>query len=191
MYSQHRIPRPAQTRRRNVASTNTPLHNGRNIFQFGSIRPTALLLAKALLLPLASALPTSTLWHTAEETPKSPSDPNLYVYLGVGVILVLLGGAFAGLTIALMGQDETYLQVLAASGEGSEKKHAEKVLRLLNKGKHWVLVTLLLSNVITNETLPIVLDRSLGGGWPAVLSSTVLIGELGCDGLCWVGLNEY
>lgn len=40
-----------------------------------------------------------------------------------------------------------------------------------------MLVTLLLSNVITNETLPIVLDRSLGGGWPAVLSSTVLIGE--------------
>jgi metal transporter CNNM len=146
----------------------------------GSIRPTTLLLAKALLLPLASAAPLSTLWPRTmqEDTPKSPDDPNLYVYLGVGVILVLLGGAFAGLTIALMGQDETYLQVLAASGEGSEKKHAEKVLRLLNKGKHWVLVTLLLSNVITNETLPIVLDRSLGGGWPAVLSSTVLIGEL-------------
>lgn len=39
-----------------------------------------------------------------------------------------------------------------------------------------MLVTLLLSNVITNETLPIVLDRSLGGGWPAILGSTVLIG---------------
>jgi len=52
------------------------------------------------------------------------------------------------------------------------------VLNLLKKGKHWVLVTLLLSNVITNETLPIVLDRSLGGGWPAVLGSTVLIGTV-------------
>ena len=51
------------------------------------------------------------------------------------------------------------------------------MLRLLERGKHWVLVTLLLGNVITNETLPIVLDRSLGGGWPAVLGSTVLIGE--------------
>lgn len=50
------------------------------------------------------------------------------------------------------------------------------MLRLLKRGKHWVLVTLLLGNVITNETLPIVLDRSLGGGWPAVLGSTVLIG---------------
>jgi metal transporter CNNM len=75
-----------------------------------------------------------------------------------------------------MGQDEIYLQVIASSGEGSERKNAKTVLKLLKRGKHWVLVTLLLSNVITNETLPIVLDRSLGGGWPAVLSSTILIG---------------
>ena len=73
-------------------------------------------------------------------------------------------------------QDEVYLQVIRTSGDASERKHAARVLRLLKKGKHWVLVTLLLSNVITNETLPIVLDRSLGGGWPAVLGSTALIG---------------
>lgn len=75
-----------------------------------------------------------------------------------------------------MGQDDVNLQVIQASGEETEKRHAGSVLRLLKRGKHWVLVTLLLGNVITNETLPIVLDRSLGGGWPAVLSSTVLIG---------------
>jgi hypothetical protein len=75
-----------------------------------------------------------------------------------------------------MGQDGVYLQVIATSGEGKEQKHAQGVYHLLKKGKHWVLVTLLLSNVIVNETLPIVLDRSLGGGWPAVLGSTVLIG---------------
>jgi metal transporter CNNM len=69
-----------------------------------------------------------------------------------------------------------YLQVIQTSGEGAERENAASVLRLLKKGKHWVLVTLLLSNVITNETLPIILDRSLGGGWPAVLGSTVLIG---------------
>lgn len=88
---------------------------------------------------------------------------------------------------SLMGQDEIYLQVIASSGEGSERKNAHSVLRLLKRGKHWVLVTLLLSNVITNETLPIVLDRSLGGGWPAVLSSTVLIvifGEVVPQSIC-------
>ncbi len=78
---------------------------------------------------------------------------------------------------SLMGQDEIYLQVIEQSGEPHEQRNAARVLRLLKKGKHWVLVTLLLSNVITNETLPIVLDRSLGGGWPAVLGSTILIGR--------------
>jgi hypothetical protein len=148
--------------------------------------PAALSIVKLLgvsliNLPLSYAAPLfarsdSPVYTREEPDPKSPDDPQLWVYLSIAIALVLLGGVFAGLTIALMGQDEIYLQVIATSGEGSEKKSAARVLRLLKKGKHWVLVTLLLSNVITNETLPIVLDRSLGGGWPAVLSSTVLIG---------------
>lgn len=75
-----------------------------------------------------------------------------------------------------MGQDELNLQVIATSGEGSERKNASSVLRLLKRGKHWVLVTLLLGNVITNETLPLCLDRALGGGVMAAVSSTVLVG---------------
>ncbi|KAL8950419.1 MAG: hypothetical protein Q9222_003557, partial [Ikaeria aurantiellina] len=122
-----------------------------------------------------------------EEPPMSPTEPTLWIYLAVAIGLVLLGGVFAGLTIALMGQDEIYLQVIRTSGEGAERKHAARVLTLLKRGKHWVLVTLLLGNVITNETLPIVLDRSLGGGWPAVLGSTVLIvifGEIIPQSIC-------
>jgi metal transporter CNNM len=126
--------------------------------------------------PLFSTSDSSHIYQHGEPDPKSPGDAELWIYLSVAITLVLLGGVFAGLTIALMGQDEIYLQVIATSGEGSEKRSAAKVLKLLKNGKHWVLVTLLLSNVITNETLPIVLDRSLGGGWPAVLSSTILIG---------------
>lgn len=102
-------------------------------------------------------------------------------------ILVVLGGVFAGLTIGLMGQDEVFLQVTAETGDEFERKHAKRVLKLLAKGKHWVLVTLLLSNVITNETLPIVLDRLLGGGWPAVVSSTaaiVIFGEIIPQSIC-------
>lgn len=74
-----------------------------------------------------------------------------------------------------MGLDETNLQVMLESGSESEKRNAIRVLDLLNKGKYWVLVTLLLSNVIVNETLPIVLDSIIGGGYLAVLISTALI----------------
>ncbi|KAF1832855.1 DUF21-domain-containing protein [Decorospora gaudefroyi] len=142
--------------------------------------------------PMVSALPmpfdgvVNTLTHGDGEPP-SADDPQKWLLLGIAVALVLAGGVFAGLTIALMGQDEIYLQVLASSGEKHERKNAKKVLKLLERGKHWVLVTLLLSNVITNETLPIVLDRSLGGGWPAVVSSTVLIvifGEVVPQSIC-------
>ncbi|KAG9787997.1 Protein MAM3 [Exophiala dermatitidis] len=158
-------------------------------------RPMVMGLAKVLVvafsqIPFVRAAPLHPLYLLAvPDKPEvhDPSNPSLWIYLTVAAALVLLGGAFAGLTIALMGQDEIYLQVIRDSGEGPERKHAAKVLDLLRKGKHWVLVTLLLSNVITNETLPIVLDRSLGGGWPAVLGSTVLIvifGEIAPQSVC-------
>lgn len=107
--------------------------------------------------------------------------------LFISACLVLAGGVFAGLTLGLMGQDEVYLKVISTSGEVNERKHARKVLSLIGRGKHWVLVTLLLSNVITNETLPIVLDRCLGGGWPAVVTSTasiVIFGEIIPQSIC-------
>lgn len=164
------------------AGTPSPQRHGhQHRGTFSSVRPAVLAAARLLFIPLASAAPLLTRsirpLEDDDDLPKDADDPGLWVYLSVAIFLVLLGGVFAGLTIALMGQDETYLHVISTSGEGSEKRHATRVLKLLKKGKHWVLVTLLLSNVITNETLPIVLDRSLGGGWPAVVSSTVLIGE--------------
>ena len=75
-----------------------------------------------------------------------------------------------------MGQDDIYLQVLSGDKSDSRSNFAKQVYRLLQRGKHWVLVTLLLGNVIVNETLPVVLDRCLGGGVAAVIGSTILIG---------------
>lgn len=46
-----------------------------------------------------------------------------------------------GLTIGLMGLDETNLHVLMASGSPTEQVHAETVYSLLSRGKHWVLGT--------------------------------------------------
>lgn len=131
----------------------------------------------------ASSNETAT---TAHKVPQLTPE-EFYANLLTSVFLVLAGGVFAGLTLGLMGQDEVYLKVIATSGEPNERKLARKVLKLIGRGKHWVLVTLLLSNVITNETLPIVLDRCLGGGWPAVVTSTVSIvifGEIIPQSIC-------
>ena len=83
-------------------------HNG-----FTASRPAIISAVKLLLigiagLPLLRAAPTKhasfSAMDDAEEPPMSPAAPTLWIYLAVAVALVLLGGAFAGLTIALMGQ---------------------------------------------------------------------------------------
>jgi metal transporter CNNM len=86
-----------------------------------------------------------------------------------------------------MGQDQVQLQVIAESGSRKDRDNARKVLDVLHRGRHWVLVSLLLGNVITNEALPIMLDQEVQGGWLAVLASTILIvifGEIIPQSLC-------
>lgn len=139
-----------------------------------------------LLLPkLLYALPLTMTSSSASPEPISRAD--FYFSLALSVFLVLLGGIFAGLTLALMGQDEVNLRVIESSGDRNERRYAKNVLKLLARSKHWVLVTLLLANVITNESLPIVLHKCTGGGVSAVVSSTaaiVVFGEVIPQSLC-------
>lgn len=77
-------------------------------------RTLILALAKVFIraighFPLVQATPIHHLkanfLHTQDEPEAKPADDaSLWLYLGVAAALVLLGGAFAGLTIALMGQ---------------------------------------------------------------------------------------
>ena len=53
----------------------------------------------------AAPLGIASLFSVQEEDEgKTSGGPSLWLYLSVAAALVLLGGAFAGLTIALMGQ---------------------------------------------------------------------------------------
>ncbi|EPQ29481.1 uncharacterized protein PFL1_03236 [Pseudozyma flocculosa PF-1] len=121
-----------------------------------------------------------------DDAPKTDNPVKLTIDILTIAALVVLGGIFAGLTLGLMGLDMVNLQVLSTSGSEKERKHALKVMKLLEKGRHWVLVVLLLGNVIVNETLPIFLS-DFGGGVAAVLSSTLLIvifGEIVPQSIC-------
>ncbi|OLL22117.1 DUF21 domain-containing protein [Neolecta irregularis DAH-3] len=89
-------------------------------------------------------------------------------------MLVLLSGIFAGLTLGYMALDATQLSVLAQSGTALQRKYASRILPLRRKG-HLLLVTLLLGNVICNETLPIISEDTLGAGVLAVVISAALI----------------
>ncbi|KAF9466711.1 hypothetical protein BDZ94DRAFT_1186817 [Collybia nuda] len=89
-------------------------------------------------------------------------------------ILVLLSGVFAGLTLGYMSLDETQLNVLSISGTPKQREYANKI-KPIRKNGHRLLVTLLLANMIVNESLPLITDRVLGGAFQSVVISTVLI----------------
>ncbi|KAJ7750777.1 hypothetical protein B0H16DRAFT_1549057 [Mycena metata] len=140
--------------------------------------PTILLLVRcALASPLLSGLKMG-FTQAAKKTHEHPElwSSEFWQKIGMSMILVLMGGVFAGLTLGLMGLDELHLRVLATSSEDPvEQNNAKKVLRLMQRGRHWVLVVLLLGNVIINESLPIFLDSAIGGGLAAVALSTTAI----------------
>ncbi|KAJ4328136.1 cell agglutination protein Mam3 [Fusarium piperis] len=156
----------------------------RHTARYSALRPAVIGMGRVFgaSLTAVSAHPIQAKGHPHEE-----EGSDLWVLAVASMALVLLGGAFAGLTIALMGQDSIYLQVLSGDPTEPQHKNAKRVLKLLNRGKHWVLVTLLLSNVVVNESLPVVLDRTLGGGVAAVVGSTILIvifGEIVPQSIC-------
>lgn len=107
------------------------------------------------------------------------------------VLLVILSGITAGLTLGLMSLDETQrksspaphpnhlahiftVYVLSQSGSAKQKKYAAKIIPIRKDG-HLLLVSLLLMNVISNETLPIISEKLVGSGIISVVSSTVMI----------------
>ncbi|KAI6024417.1 hypothetical protein EDC04DRAFT_2900050 [Pisolithus marmoratus] len=116
-----------------------------------------------------------TLLHTyAKRASDEPHSTEYIVFACLIPVLVLLSGVFAGLTLGYMSLDETQLNVLSMSGTPQQKRYANKI-KPIRKNGHLLLVTLLLANMIVNETLPIISDPVLGGGVQSVVISTVLI----------------
>ncbi|KAH7874049.1 uncharacterized protein C8R40DRAFT_1070537 [Lentinula edodes] len=91
------------------------------------------------------------------------------------VLLVLLSGLFAGLTLGYFSLDQTQLNVLSVSGTPRDQRKYANQIKPIRENGHLLLVTLLLANMIVNETLPIIADPVLGGGVQSVVVSTVLI----------------
>jgi metal transporter CNNM len=128
-------------------------------------------------LDVIDALPSSLLAETEWEAPD-------WLKLIICLALVLLGGlvagntwtdiSYLGLTIGLMSLDETNLKILKNSGLPHERYYAAKIEPIRRKG-HLLLCTLLITNTIINETLPIVMDSIFGGGVQAILISSALI----------------
>ncbi|GFZ49221.1 Uncharacterized protein JCM24511_06971 [Saitozyma sp. JCM 24511] len=134
-------------------------------------------LARTAVEEMVKANKTKTPVHDEPHVHVDPTSALFMWYIAIVIGLVLLGGLFSGLTLGLMGLD--------SSGTPDEQRQAPKVLKLLRAGRHTMLVVLLLGNTLVNTSLPVFLDSIIGGGWIAVLGSTVL--ELIFGAIC----NRY
>jgi len=62
----------------------------------------------------------------------------------------------SGLTVGYLSIDDLVLELKTSTGTEEEKEFAKKILPILAK-RHWLLVTLLVSNAFAMETLPLCL----------------------------------
>lgn len=102
------------------------------------------------------------------------------------VILILLSGTFSGLNLGLMSLDPTTLKLVMESGSGRQKIYAKLIYRVRRYG-NYLLCTLLLGNVLVNNSLAILLDGVLGSGVYAIIASTIAIvifGEIVPQAIC-------
>jgi Mg2+/Co2+ transporter CorB len=77
------------------------------------------------------------------------------------LLLSIMAGLMSGLTVGLMGIDKLSLKSQLSSGTKEQKLVAKRILALLDD-HHLLLVTLLLANALSLESLPVVLEIWLG-----------------------------
>lgn len=82
-----------------------------------------------------------------------------WISISVAVTCVCIAGIMSGLTIGLAAIDHLSLEI-AARQDKDIAKSAQTIFAVINK-HHWMLVTLLLINACSLETLPIFLSKAV------------------------------
>lgn len=102
-------------------------------------------------------------------------------------LLLILSGLFSGLNLGLMALDQTELQILIKTGTEREQEDAKSIMPVRALG-NFLLCSLLLGNVLVNNSLTIMLDNITGGGGLiAIIGSTfgiVVFGEIIPQAVC-------
>lgn len=123
---------------------------------------------------------------------ESPNDDMFWIHITICIALVCTGGIMSGLQQGLMQITQAQVDsIVPRSKREREKASAWKyytwsILSYLNKRRHLTLVTLLVSNAIAMEALPIFLDK-LVPSYVAIIMSVslvVLFGEVIPQAVC-------
>ena len=101
------------------------------------------------------------------------------------ILIIFLNDLFKGLNLGLMALDQTELKIVQNTGNETEKDYANKIFPIRSHG-NFLLCSLLLGNVLVNNTLTILLD-TLTSGLVAVIGATmgiVIFGEIIPQAIC-------
>ena len=102
------------------------------------------------------------------------------------VVCLILSGTFSGLNLGLMSLDQTELKIIINSGSEKERGYA-KAIHPVRKHGNFLLCSILLGNVLVNNSLTIMLDSMIGQGIWAVVGATIAIvifGEIIPQAIC-------
>ncbi len=127
-------------------------------------------------------------WLQVFSEPKPEKTYIMPMWLQIICIAILLcfSGLFSGLNLGLMSLDKTELRILENCGSEREKRYAKTISPLRKRG-NYLLCTILLGNVLVNNTLTILLDDLTGSGMAAVIGATagiVVFGEIIPQAVC-------
>jgi len=102
-------------------------------------------------------------------------------------VLLCLSGLFSGLNLGLMSLDQTELRIVMNTGSEKERGYAKAIMPIRGMG-NFLLCSILLGNVLVNNTLTVLLDGLTGGGGiVAVIGATmgiVIFGEIIPQAIC-------
>lgn len=95
---------------------------------------------------------------------------SLALDVGLALLLVLMAGAMAGLTIGLLGMSNLELEMKCEAGDARAIK-----IWPIKRDHHRLLVTLVVANAFASEALPLAIDRFTPSPLLSLLASVLLI----------------
>eukprot|EP00591_Stephanopyxis_turris_P005262 CAMPEP_0195522164 /NCGR_PEP_ID=MMETSP0794_2-20130614/20080_1 /TAXON_ID=515487 /ORGANISM="Stephanopyxis turris, Strain CCMP 815" /LENGTH=664 /DNA_ID=CAMNT_0040651855 /DNA_START=117 /DNA_END=2111 /DNA_ORIENTATION=+ len=132
----------------------------------------SLLVEETPLHPKIPSQPHRTLEE--EEEKRKPLTTYEIIYnSSLALLCVMIAALAAGLTMGMLSVDPLFLMIKLRCGTPLEKSQAQSIYPLVRQ-HHRLLVTLLLLNSISNEALPLFLDK-LVPGYVAVIISVTLV----------------
>ena len=116
---------------------------------------------------------TLALQHYEAERALTPTDRLIYV--SISLLLVLVGGICAGLTLGLLSFSPIDLELIKRTATSPKQKRMALQVEKVTRNPHQLLVCLLVVNAACMETIPLLLDRLLNPVAAILISVTAIL----------------